>query len=90
MSLLTPRNSQSDIARRFAALRRDVDALVSDVGEALARQVSGLAKDGIGEVGRHAGDVPLLIRRNPETVAMLALGIGVLLGCWLGMRERSN
>lgn len=90
MSFLTRRESKPDVARLLASFRRDADNLVTGLGDLLSREVASMASDGIGEAGRHARELRTLISRNPEKTALLALGAGLLLGCLVGMRERSD
>ena len=68
-------------------VRDDVDALRSDIAS-LANSVSKLAGEELGSAvgdaqavaGETLGDIETVIRRNPTQAAMIAVGVGFLVG----------
>ena len=68
-------------------VRDDIDALRSDIAS-LANSVSKLAGEKLGSAvgdaqavaGEKLGDIETAIRRNPTQAAMIAVGVGFLVG----------
>jgi len=68
-------------------VKDDIDALRSDIAS-LANSVSKLAGEKLGAVvsdaealaGQKLGDVETMIRRNPTQSALIAVGVGFLIG----------
>ena len=67
------RTSASEVGENVAALRTDIANLAESVKRLATEQVQDKAKETL-------GDVEAAIRRNPSQAAMIAAGIGFVVG----------
>ena len=70
----------SDVSDNVAALRADIAGLADSVKRLAAEQVGSSAENVQEKAMAKFGDIEAAIRRNPSQAAMIAAGIGFVVG----------
>jgi ElaB/YqjD/DUF883 family membrane-anchored ribosome-binding protein len=70
----------SDVSDNVAALRADIAGLADSVKRLAAEQVGSSAENVQDNAMAMFGDIEAAIRRNPSQAAMIAAGIGFVVG----------
>jgi ElaB/YqjD/DUF883 family membrane-anchored ribosome-binding protein len=70
----------SNVSDNVAALRADIAGLADSVKRLAAEQIGSSTADVQDKAIRKLGDVEAAIRRNPSQAAMIAAGIGFVVG----------
>lgn len=74
------RTTAGDVGDNVAALRADIADLADSVKRLAAEQIGSSAEDVQDKAMEKLGDVEAAIRRNPSQAAMIAAGIGFVVG----------
>ncbi len=73
-------NAATDVGDNVAALRADIAGLADSVKRLAAEQFGSTAEDVQDKAMEKLGDVEAAIRRNPSQAAMIAAGVGFVVG----------
>lgn len=74
------RTAASDVSDSIAALRADIAALADSVKRLAAEQIGTSAEDVQDKAADKLGDIEAAIRRNPTQAALIAAGLGFVVG----------
>jgi ElaB/YqjD/DUF883 family membrane-anchored ribosome-binding protein len=74
------RTAAGDVGDNVAALRADIAGLADSVKRLAAEQIGSSVEDVQDKAMEKLGDVEAAIRRNPSQAAMIAAGIGFVVG----------
>ena len=74
------RSAAGDVTDNVAALREDIASLAQSVKRLAAEQIGTSVEDVQDKAMEKVGDLEATIRRNPTQSAMIAAGIGFVLG----------
>ena len=74
------RTAATDVGDNVAALRADIADLADSVKRLAAEQIGTSVEDVQDKAMEKLGDVEAAIRRNPSQAAMIAAGIGFVVG----------
>jgi ElaB/YqjD/DUF883 family membrane-anchored ribosome-binding protein len=74
------RTAAGDVGDNVAALRADIADLADSVKRLAAEQIGSSVEDVQDKAMEKLGDVEAAIRRNPSQAAMIAAGIGFVVG----------
>ena len=77
---LPNRTAATDVGDNVAALRADIAGLADSVKRLAAEQLGSSVEDVQDKAMEKLGDVEPAIRRNPSQAAMVAAGIGFVVG----------
>ncbi len=70
----------NDVSDSVATLRADIAALADSVKHLAAEQIGASAEDVQGKAAETLGDIEAAIRRNPTQAALIAAGLGFIVG----------
>jgi ElaB/YqjD/DUF883 family membrane-anchored ribosome-binding protein len=70
----------ADVKDDLAALREDIASLASSVSSLATEKFGGVASDVQAVATERFGDFESAVRRNPTQSAMIAVGVGFLVG----------
>ena len=73
-------SAATDVGDNVAALRADIAGLADSVKRLAAEQLGSTAEDVQDKAMEKLGDVEAAIRRNPSQAAMIAAGLGFVVG----------
>jgi ElaB/YqjD/DUF883 family membrane-anchored ribosome-binding protein len=73
-------SAATDVGDNVAALRADIAGLADSVKRLAAEQLGSSVEDVQDKAMEKLGDVEAAIRRNPSQAAMIAAGIGFVVG----------
>jgi ElaB/YqjD/DUF883 family membrane-anchored ribosome-binding protein len=74
------KSAANDVGDNIAALRADIAGLAESVKRLAAEQLGTTAEDVQDKAMETLGDVEAAIRRNPSQAAVIAAGVGFLVG----------
>jgi ElaB/YqjD/DUF883 family membrane-anchored ribosome-binding protein len=74
------RSAASDVTDNVAALRDDIASLAQSVKRLAAEQIGTSVEDVQDKAMEKVGDLEATIRRNPTQSALIAAGVGFVLG----------
>ncbi len=74
------RTAASDVSDSVAALRADIAALADSVKRLAAEQIGTSAEDVQDKAVEKLSDIEAAIRRNPTQAALIAAGVGFVVG----------
>ena len=74
------KSAANDVSENIAALRADIAGLAESVKRLAAEQIGTTAEDVQDKAMEKLGDVEAAIRRNPSQAALIAAGIGFVVG----------
>ncbi len=74
------RSAAKDVSDDFTALRDDVARLADSVSKLAADQLGSSVEDLQEKAGAHVNAAEQAIRRNPTQAALIAAGVGFLVG----------
>ena len=80
ISIRSNRTAAGDVGDNVAALRADIADLADSVKRLAAEQIGTSVEDVQDKAMEKLGDVEAAIRRNPSQAAMIAAGIGFVVG----------
>lgn len=76
----SPKSAASEVGDNVTALREDIANLAESVKRLAAEQIGTSVEDVQDKAMEKVGDVEAAIRRNPTQAAMIAAGIGFVVG----------
>jgi ElaB/YqjD/DUF883 family membrane-anchored ribosome-binding protein len=76
----TKNTAASDVGDNVEALRQDIASLAESVKRLAAEQIGSSVEDVQDKAKETISDIEASIRRNPSQAAMIAAGIGFVLG----------
>ena len=74
------RPAASEVGDNVQALREDIASLAESVKRLAAEQLGSSVEDLQGKAKEKVGDIEAAIRRNPSQAALIAAGIGFVVG----------
>jgi ElaB/YqjD/DUF883 family membrane-anchored ribosome-binding protein len=74
------RSAANEVGDNVAALREDIASLAASVKRLAAEQIGTSVEDVQDKAMEKVGDVEAAIRRNPTQAALIAAGIGFVVG----------
>jgi ElaB/YqjD/DUF883 family membrane-anchored ribosome-binding protein len=76
----SPKSTASEVGDNVTALREDIASLADSVKRLAAEQIGTSVEDVQDKAMEKVGDVEAAIRRNPTQAALIAAGVGFLVG----------
>jgi ElaB/YqjD/DUF883 family membrane-anchored ribosome-binding protein len=76
----TTKSAANDVGDNIAALRADIAGLAESVKRLAAEQIGTTSEDVQDKAMEKLGEVEAAIRRNPTQAALIAAGIGFVVG----------